>query len=94
MPDPRSRATPSSRVVALDHLRGFVIVLVLLHHAVLAYCRYGHFDRSHYLLSSAPVIDVDRWLGFDVLVLLNDSFFMPLMFLLSGVSAVRPVRMA
>ncbi len=25
-----------------------------------------------------------RWAGFDVLVLLNDSFFMPLLFLLSG----------
>ncbi|HET6307236.1 MAG TPA: acyltransferase family protein [Rhodopila sp.] len=72
------------RVVALDHLRGFIVALVVLHHAVLAYCRYAHFDRQHYLLSSAPVVDDARWLGFDLLVLLNDSFFMPLMFLLAG----------
>ena len=30
---------PKSRIVALDHLRGFIIVLVVLHHAVLAYRR-------------------------------------------------------
>jgi peptidoglycan/LPS O-acetylase OafA/YrhL len=74
----------ASRVAALDHLRGFVIALVVLHHAVLAYCRYAHFNRQHYLLSIAPVVDSERWPGFDLLVLLNDSFFMPLMFLLAG----------
>ena len=74
----------ASRVVALDHLRGFVIALVVLHHAVLAYCRYAHFNRQVYLLSTAPVVDSERWPGFDLLVLLNDSFFMPLMFLLAG----------
>ncbi len=51
---------------------------------MLAYCRYGHFDRRHYLWSSAPIVDGPGWLGFDLLVLFNDSFFMPLMFLLSG----------
>ena len=29
----------------LDYLRGFIIVLVVLHHSVLAYCRFSHFDR-------------------------------------------------
>ena len=74
----------AGRVVALDHLRGSVIVLVVLHHAVLAYCRYGHFDPRHYLLSTAPIVDAAKWLGFDLIVLFNDGFFMPLMFLLSG----------
>ena len=72
------------RLVALDHLRGFVVLLVVLHHAVLAYCAFGHIDHLHYALSTAPVVDPQRWAGFDVLVLLNDSFFMPLMFLLAG----------
>jgi glucan biosynthesis protein C len=86
VPDRGPPASPATagRVVALDHLRGFVIALVVLHHAVLAYCRYAHFDRQHYLLSTAPVVDSQRWPGFDLLVLLNDSFFMPLMFLLAG----------
>ena len=74
----------STRLIGLDYLRGFVIVLVVLHHAVLAYCRFGHFDVRHYLWSSAPIVDAQRWLGFDILVLFNDSYFMPLMFLLSG----------
>jgi peptidoglycan/LPS O-acetylase OafA/YrhL len=77
-------AARSGRIVAIDNLRGFVVVLVVMHHSMLAYCRYGHFDRRHYLWSSAPIVDGPGWLGFDVLVLFNDSFFMPFMFLLSG----------
>jgi len=73
-----------TRIVAFDYLRGFVTSLVVLHHSVLAYCRYGHFDRLHYLWSTAPIVDDTKWIGFDVLVLFNDSYFMPLMFLLSG----------
>jgi glucans biosynthesis protein C len=74
----------AQRIVAFDYLRGFIIVLVVLHHSVLAYCRFGHFDPLHYLWSSAPIVDTSKWLGFDLIVLFNDSYFMPLMFLLSG----------
>ncbi len=78
----------AARIFAFDHLRGLIILLVVLHHAVLAYCRYSHFDRQHYLWSSAPIVDGPGWLGFDVLVLFNDSYFMPLMFLLSGLFVI------
>jgi peptidoglycan/LPS O-acetylase OafA/YrhL len=71
-------------LLALDQLRGFVIVLVVLHHAMLAYCTFGHIDRAHYALSTAPIVDAQRWAGFDFAVALNDGFFMPLLFLLSG----------
>ena len=73
-----------ARLVSLDHLRAFITALVVLHHSVLAYCYFGHLDKSNYLASTAPVIDAQRFIGFDVLALMNDSFFMPLMFLLSG----------
>jgi glucan biosynthesis protein C len=75
---------PAQRIVAFDYLRSFIVVLVVLHHSVLAYCRFGHFDRAHYLWSSAPVVDASKWVGLDLIVLFNDSYFMPLMFLLSG----------
>ena len=74
----------AQRIVAFDYLRGLIVVLVVLHHSVLAYCRFSHFDRVDYLLSSAPIVDTSKWLGFDLIVLFNDNYFMPLMFLLSG----------
>ena len=74
----------SCRNQSLDALRLCVILLVLLHHTVLAYCRYGHFDHQHYLWSSAPIVDRQRWIGFDILQDFNDTYFMSLMFLVSG----------
>jgi peptidoglycan/LPS O-acetylase OafA/YrhL len=32
----------------------------------------------------APIVDAQRWIGFDLLAIFNDTFFMALMFLLSG----------
>jgi surface polysaccharide O-acyltransferase-like enzyme len=60
-----------SRIAALDRARTFIILLVLLHHSVLNYTYFGHGDPM-------------RWLGFDLVVLFNDSFFMAFMFLISG----------
>ena len=59
------------RIVPLDRMRSFVILLVLLHHSVINYTWFGHGDPM-------------RWLGFDLVVLFNDSFFMAFMFLISG----------
>lgn len=67
-------------------------MLVLLHHTILAYCRYGHFDRAHYLWSSAPIVDPQRWIGFDILQDFNDTYFMSLMFLVSGVFVLPSLR--
>jgi Acyltransferase family len=60
-----------ARIVPLDRARTFIILLVLLHHAVINYTYFGHGDRM-------------RWLGFDLVVLFNDSFFMAFMFFVSG----------
>ncbi len=70
--------------LALDRLRIFLTLLVVAHHSALAYVRFGHFDPQHYLWSTAPVVDSHQWLALDVFVLFNDSFFMALMFFLSG----------
>jgi fucose 4-O-acetylase-like acetyltransferase len=58
-------------IAALDRMRTFVTLLVLLHHSVLNYTYFGHGDPMH-------------WLGFDLVVLFNDSFFMAFMFFISG----------
>jgi peptidoglycan/LPS O-acetylase OafA/YrhL len=63
-------ATPV-RVVALDRARSFITLLVVLHHSVINYTHFGDGDRM-------------RWLGFDLVVLFNDSFFMACMFFISG----------
>jgi len=81
---PLDRSARPVRIVAFDYLRGFVTTLVVLHHSLLAYCQFGHFDRQHYLWSTAPIVDNAKWLGFDLIVMFNDGYFMPLMFLLSG----------
>lgn len=75
------------RIAALDSLRSLLTLLVVAHHAVLAYFAYapplGAFDTS-LIWGAFPVIDAARAPGVDVLVLWNDSFFMALMFLLAG----------
>ncbi len=60
-----------SRNVALDRTRTFLTLVVLLHHAVIPYTHFGHTDPT-------------SWIGFDVIVLATDSFFMAMFFFLSG----------
>src|SRR5882757_7455326 len=64
-------AVTTGRIVALDRARTFITLLVLLHHSVVNYTWFGSGDKM-------------RWLGFDLVVLFNDSFFMACMFLISG----------
>ena len=49
----------------------FITLLVLIHHSAVNYTHFGSGDKM-------------RWLGFDLVVLFNDSFFMACMFLISG----------
>ena len=60
-----------TRITALDRARTFITLLVVLHHSVVNYTYFGNGDKA-------------RWLGFDLIVLFNDSFFMACMFLISG----------
>ncbi len=69
--DGSDHAPASKRIVALDRARTFIILLVLIHHSVVNYTHFGTGDKM-------------RWLGFDLVVLFNDSFFMACMFLISG----------
>src|SRR5215475_4176196 len=60
-----------SRNLSLDRARTFLTLVVLLHHAVIPYTYFGHTDPT-------------EWIGFDLIVLANDSFFMAMFFFLSG----------
>lgn len=81
-----------ARIGSIDDLRSAVIVLVVAHHAALAYIPHAHVDPDHYLKSTAPVIDAQRWWPLDLLVSWNDHFFMALLFLLSGLFVLPALR--
>jgi surface polysaccharide O-acyltransferase-like enzyme len=59
------------RITALDRARTFGTLLVVIYHSVIDYTFFGNGDRM-------------RWLGFDLVALFSDSFFMAFMFLVSG----------
>jgi peptidoglycan/LPS O-acetylase OafA/YrhL len=74
----------SARDASFDYLRAFIVLLVLLHHSVLAYAVMWPAQPRTFKIFFAPIVDPQRWAGFDVLAIFNDTFFMALMFLLSG----------
>lgn len=87
-----TRPRPSVRDPAIDYLRSFIVGLVVVHHAALAYCTFAYRDPANYLRSSWPVVDPRRWVLMDVLVAFNDTFFMSLMFFISGWFVWRSLR--
>jgi len=72
------------RDIAIDYLRSSVTVAVVAHHAALAYNTFSHYNPSHYMKSTHPIVDTVRFGPLDPLVGWNDIFFMSLMFFISG----------
>ncbi|MBV9203471.1 MAG: acyltransferase family protein [Alphaproteobacteria bacterium] len=75
--------------LALGNLRAFVILLVLSFHSVLAYLHFlpaapSPFDSPPYVWRAFPIIDSQRWFGFDLYCAWQDVFLMSLFFFLSG----------
>src|SRR6201999_350595 len=66
-----TKPASTGRNLVFDRARAFIILLVLLHHAVIPYTYFGHTD-------------VQSLLAFDGLVVFDDSYFMAAMFMLSG----------
>src|ERR1700726_1207409 len=88
-PAPRSVPIMPRVSWALDNLRAFVILLVLSFHSVLAYLDFlpaspFPFDDPPYLWRAFPVVDHQRWFGFDLFCAWQDVFLMSLFFFLSG----------
>lgn len=86
------RSPRSGRIRAIDDLRSAVIVLVVAHHAALAYIPHAQRDPLHYIQSTAPVVDPQRWWPLELLVTWDDQFFMALLFLLSGLFVLPAIR--
>lgn len=86
-----SPTNDANRNVPLGYLRMFLTLLVVAHHAVLAYHTYAPPPPKsldgNLLWGAFPVVDSQKWPGIDLLVGFNDTFFMSLMFLISGVFA-------
>jgi peptidoglycan/LPS O-acetylase OafA/YrhL len=84
-----THALSGSYNLAVGYLRGFVTLLVLAHHAVLAYHPFAPPTPATLVTQprwwqAFPVVDPQRWSGFSLFVGFNDIFFMSLMFFLSG----------
>ncbi|WP_255090769.1 acyltransferase family protein [Vulcanococcus limneticus] len=86
------RSEELGRIRAIDDLRSAVIILVVAHHAALAYIPHAQRDPLDYMRSTAPVVDPLRWWPLDLLVSWNDQFFMALLFLLSGLFVIPAIR--
>jgi peptidoglycan/LPS O-acetylase OafA/YrhL len=79
----------SKTSLALSHLRGVVILIVLGFHSILAYLDWlpataTRFDSPPYEWQATPIIDSQRWLGFDLFCAWHDVYLMSLMYFLSG----------
>jgi peptidoglycan/LPS O-acetylase OafA/YrhL len=75
--------------LAVGYLRAFTTLLVLAHHAALAYHPYAPRPAVSLvapppLWQIFPVVDAHKWMGWSFFVGFNDVFFMSLMFFLSG----------
>ncbi len=75
--------------LALDNLRAIVILIVLAFHSVMAYVKWiptstPVFDSPPYNWRSFPIIDSERFFGFDLFCAWQDIYLMSLMFFLSG----------
>ncbi|WFU41770.1 acyltransferase [Bradyrhizobium sp. CB82] len=84
--------TSSSASVSLSNLRAVVIIIVVAFHSALPYLasQPPHpfpFDEVPYRWVAFPIIDRERWFGFDLFCAWQDVSLMSLMFFLAGLLA-------
>jgi hypothetical protein len=75
--------------IALGNLRAVVIIIVLAFHSVLPYlaslpAAAYPFDSAPYRWLAFPIVDNERWFGFDLFCAWQDLGLMTLLFFLSG----------
>jgi glucans biosynthesis protein C len=87
-----ARADGAKTSLALSNMRGLVILILLAFHSVLAYLGFlgptaFAFDDPPYGWRAFPIIDSQRWFGFDIFCAWVDVYLMSLMFFLSALFA-------
>ena len=90
--DRKEKIGPATASLALSNMRGLLIVFLLAFHSALAYlgsleASAFPFDDPPYKWRAFPVIDSQRWFGFDIFCAWQDVYLMSLMFFLSGLFA-------
>lgn len=75
--------------VSIGYLRAFLTVLVVAHHAAIGYATFAppvaiSLNAPPRWWQAFPVVDLRKWAGADTIVGFNDTFFMSLMFFISG----------
>jgi len=88
----QEKSSRTERIAAFDYLRSFGVILVLFHHAILAYVTWGFLNPKDPTATFSPIVDGAKWAGFDIIVGLNDTFFMPLLFFVSGLFVWRSLE--
>jgi peptidoglycan/LPS O-acetylase OafA/YrhL len=79
----------SKTSLALNNLRGYAIMIVIAFHSCIAYivnqpAASLAFDTPPYEWLAHPIVDADRFIGFDLFCALQFLYMMQLMFFLSG----------
>jgi fucose 4-O-acetylase-like acetyltransferase len=72
-----------SRSISIDYLRGFLTILVVLHHSLLGYTSQG---------TASLIVDSNKFSFFDYIVSLQDSYFMFLFFFISGLFTLENIN--
>jgi peptidoglycan/LPS O-acetylase OafA/YrhL len=80
---------PASPSLALNNLRTFAVMLVLAVHASAAYLGSSpalpfRFDDPPFRWRALPIIDSDRFFGFDIFCAHQDTYLIALLFFVSG----------
>jgi glucans biosynthesis protein C len=75
--------------VAIENLRGFVVVMVVAFHSSMAYLQSQPisepaFDSPPYAWTATPIVDGSRWLPLDLFSAFQFLYLMQLLFFLSG----------
>ena len=92
----RAPSPGQGRALPIDHLRAFLILLVVAHHAVLAYTSFAPapegWNTEFMLWRAFPIVDTVRAPLLDLLTTFNDTVLMALLFFLAGLFTWRGLK--